>query len=322
MNFHNVSFSINEEMLSQLANNTKTTADDPVRDQTPVPDLDAAAQETYECVLAATRAYQRVQNREADGITHVSTTRSQGWSCLSGLSSGQITSVGVICLPLHQSEIARFRGLSQSPSPRVGVSVNSYGNLREPSLATGGLGTLRSGPYSYPTPEWRAHYGVRRSTWAERSNEPLSGYAISRINKELTDLGRDPPISCSAGPIGDDLSHWQATMMGPSDTPYEGGTFFLAIRFPSDYPWRPPSINFTTRVYHPNINATGQISLDILGSEWQQSLTISKLLLSISTFLDDPNPDNPLVPEIAQVYKTDRAHYDATARDWTRKFAM
>ena len=35
--------------------------------------------------------------------------------------------------------------------------------------------------------------------------------------------------------------------------------------------------------------------------------------------LTDPNPDDPLVPDIAHLYKTDRTRYEATAREWTRK---
>ncbi|KAK4991420.1 Ubiquitin-conjugating enzyme E2 4 [Elasticomyces elasticus] len=143
--------------------------------------------------------------------------------------------------------------------------------------------------------------------------------ALKRINKELTDLGRDPPSSCSAGPIGDDLFHWQATIMGPGDSPYSGGVFFLAIHFPTDYPFKPPKVNFTTRIYHPNINSNGSICLDILRDQWSPALTISKVLLSICSMLTDPNPDDPLVPEIAHVYKTDRSRYEATAREWTRK---
>ncbi|KAH8151785.1 uncharacterized protein LAJ45_04407 [Morchella importuna] len=130
--------------------------------------------------------------------------------------------------------------------------------------------------------------------------------ALKRINKELTDLGRDPPSSCSAGPIGEDLFHWQATIMGPSESPYTGGVFFLSIAFPTDYPFKPPKVNFTTRIYHPNINANGSICLDILRDQWSPALTISKVLLSICSMLTDPNPDDPLVPEIAHVYKTDR----------------
>lgn len=51
-------------------------------------------------------------------------------------------------------------------------------------------------------------------------------------------------------------------------------------------------------------------------------LTHESVLLSICSMLTDPNPDDPLVPEIAHVYKTDRARYEATAREWTRKFAI
>lgn len=47
-----------------------------------------------------------------------------------------------------------------------------------------------------------------------------------------------------------------------------------------------------------------------------------KVLLSICSLLTDPNPDDPLVPEIAHMYKADRAKYEATARSWTQKYAM
>ncbi|KAI5475866.1 beta dna polymerase [Pseudohyphozyma bogoriensis] len=146
--------------------------------------------------------------------------------------------------------------------------------------------------------------------------------ALKRINKELLDLGRDPPSSCSAGPTGDNMFNWQATIMGPSDSPYSGGVFFLTITFPTDYPFKPPKIAFTTKIYHPNINANGSICLDILREQWSPALTISKVLLSICSMLTDPNPDDPLVPEIANLYKTDRPRYESTAREWTRKYAI
>lgn len=46
------------------------------------------------------------------------------------------------------------------------------------------------------------------------------------------------------------------------------------------------------------------------------------MLLSICSLLTDPNPDDPLVPEIAHMYKTDRAKYEVTAQSWTQKYAM
>ena len=94
--------------------------------------------------------------------------------------------------------------------------------------------------------------------------------------------------------------------MGPSASPYEGGVFFVQIHFPPDYPFKPPKVNFQTKVYHPNVNSTGSICLDILKEQWSPALTISKVLLSICSLLTDPNPDDPLVPEIAHILKTDK----------------
>ncbi len=147
--------------------------------------------------------------------------------------------------------------------------------------------------------------------------------ATKRIKKEKLDLQNDPPSNCSAGPVEEgELYHWSGSIVGPSDSPFQGGVFFLDIRFPHDYPFKPPKMTFKTKIYHPNINSNGSICLDILKDQWSPALTLSKVLLSLLSMLTDPNPDDPLVPEIAHIYKTNKAKYEQTAREWTQKYAM
>ena len=146
--------------------------------------------------------------------------------------------------------------------------------------------------------------------------------AHKRIQKELKDMENQAMPNISAGPLNrSDLYHWQGSIMGPNDSPYYGGVFFVDIRFPSDYPFKPPKLTFKTRIYHPNINSNGAICLDILKDQWSPALTISKVLLSLLSLLTDANPDDPLVPEIAHVYKNDKAKYQKLAKEWTQKFA-
>ncbi|KAI3956616.1 hypothetical protein MKW92_034345 [Papaver armeniacum] len=146
--------------------------------------------------------------------------------------------------------------------------------------------------------------------------------ASKRIQKELKDLEKEAPTSCSAGPVGENMYHWQGTIVGPTNSPFAGGVFLISIHFSRDYPFKPPTVAFETKVFHPNINSNGSICLDILKEQWNPALTVFKVLLSICSLLTDPNPDDPLVPEIAQMYKSDRAMYEATARSWTQKYAM
>jgi ubiquitin-conjugating enzyme E2 D/E len=146
--------------------------------------------------------------------------------------------------------------------------------------------------------------------------------ALKRISRELLEIQSSPPENCSAGPEdSDDLFRWEGVIFGPSDSPYSGGVFKLKILFPVDYPFKCPTITFATKIYHPNINSSGIICLDILKTQWSPALTISKVLLSICSLLCDPNPSDPLVPEIAHLYKTNRAEYERTARDWTNTYA-
>ena len=145
--------------------------------------------------------------------------------------------------------------------------------------------------------------------------------AHARIRRELIEMKRSPPANCSAGPT-DDLQRWEGSIIGPEGTPYANGIFRLTIDFPGDYPFRPPHIVFRTRIYHPNISAHGDICLDILKGEWSPALTISNVLLSICSLLNDPNPNDPLVPEIAEIYRHQRERYLHIAHNWTMRFAQ
>ena len=146
--------------------------------------------------------------------------------------------------------------------------------------------------------------------------------SIKRLQRELLEIEKDTPVNCSAGLVSqNDLFTWQANIIGPTETPYEGGMFNLKILFPCDYPFKPPKITFETRIYHPNINSNGGICLDILKDQWSPALSITKVLLSICSLLSDPNPDDPLSHDIANIYKSNKEEFNRLAREYTVKYA-
>ncbi|KAM1689837.1 hypothetical protein ACFX15_030901 [Malus domestica] len=156
--------------------------------------------------------------------------------------------------------------------------------------------------------------------WSFEDRKPKKHWMYEREGLRKVDF----PSHCSYGPVNeDDPYKWQGMIKGPPDSPYEQGVFFLSIDLPPQYPNKPPTIKFLTKVYHPNINGEdGTIYVDILEEDkWNPVQNIESLLLSICSLLDDPNPVDPLNPSCL-LFRKDKKKFVETAKEWTRKYAM
>ncbi|GIX88153.1 ubiquitin-conjugating enzyme E2-24 kDa [Caerostris extrusa] len=137
---------------------------------------------------------------------------------------------------------------------------------------------------------------------ASISSNCTTNYTAKRLQQELVDITSNPPPLCSAGLKGDNLFEWIATIVGPPGSVYEEGIFKLNIKFSKQYPFKPPYVYFKTKIYHCNIDSSGEVCLDILDNKWSPAITVYSLLLSICSLLSDCNPKDPLVSDIARLY--------------------
>lgn len=143
-----------------------------------------------------------------------------------------------------------------------------------------------------------------------------------RLAKELKEITLNPIEKCSAGPVDPaNIYLWNGTIIGPDKSPYEGGLFRLEILFSVTYPFKPPTVTFLTKVYHPNITPTGGICLGILKDEWVPSYTINTVLLAVSELLANPNPKDAIANDIAKVYETNRNEFNRIAMNYTHTYA-
>jgi ubiquitin-conjugating enzyme E2 T len=160
------------------------------------------------------------------------------------------------------------------------------------------------------------------SSSAKQSVAPLSSIATQRLKRELVRLQEDPPpgIAAYLSDDNDDLSKWTAEIRGPVDSPFEGTNFLISMIIPSRYPMEPPLCQFTSPIpYHPNIDEAGRICLDTLKRPptglWSPAVNLTTLLLSLQLLLQEPNPDDGLLPEVSRLYRDNRqAWWDEAKR--------
>ncbi|RKU48783.1 hypothetical protein DL546_005249 [Coniochaeta pulveracea] len=149
--------------------------------------------------------------------------------------------------------------------------------------------------------------------------------SIKRIQKELAECTTSSPAGISVTlPDDSDLHRWHVTLQGPSNTPYAGGAFGLVVSLPPDYPFKPPTVTFATRIYHPNVtnDSQGNICLGVLKHEnWKPSTKLVGVLEAVRGLLAEPNPDDPLEARIADEYRQDRAGWEKTAKQYVARYA-
>lgn len=147
-----------------------------------------------------------------------------------------------------------------------------------------------------------------------------------RLKRELAKITAKPPPGISLHQKDDKIQNLQAIILGPENTPYENGTFNLEITIPDNYPFCPPSIKFQTKIYHPNIDDSGRICLDLMKmppqGSWKPTMGIEGLLIAIRMLLESPNSEDPLMIEIAEEYRNNVEQFRRKAKLFTEKYAQ
>ena len=141
--------------------------------------------------------------------------------------------------------------------------------------------------------------------------------AILRLNKDLKFLHDENPEEMSAAPMANNFLMWNAVVFGPKDSPFEDGIFNLIIEFSEDYPYVPPVVRFTSKMFHPNVYDDenpeeempaahqmankGDIQLEILQKKWSPANNVGDILKSVRGLLSTPGPPtNPPPPPLFQ----------------------
>ncbi|CAJ0645526.1 696_t:CDS:2 [Entrophospora sp. SA101] len=131
----------------------------------------------------------------------------------------------------------------------------------------------------------------------------MSTEARRRLMRDFKRLQNDPPGGISGAPCPDNILLWNAVIFGPD------GTFKLVLQFDENYPNKPPSVKFISKMFHPNVYANGELCLDILQNRWSPTYDVAAILTSIQSLLHDPNPNSPANAEAANLYREHRKEY-------------
>ncbi|KAL3482344.1 ubiquitin-conjugating enzyme/RWD-like protein [Aspergillus californicus] len=145
------------------------------------------------------------------------------------------------------------------------------------------------------------------------------------VGSELAELTESPPDGIIVELANEsNLYEWKIFMDGPEGSPYHKGKFHVKLVLPTEYPFKPPTVSFVTKIYHPNVtnDDKGSMCLGMLkADEWKPSSKLVAVLQFARSLMEEPMPDDAVEGRIAEQFREDRKRYEEVAREWTRKYA-
>lgn len=155
-------------------------------------------------------------------------------------------------------------------------------------------------------------FAVREKQEQERqsgTSKSRQSSAQLRVSKDLNDLSL--PKTCKLNiPNPDDLLNFQLTIK-PDDGLYRNGKFLFSFSVSSSYPHEAPKVKCLQKIFHPNIDTDGNVCLNILREEWKPVLNISAVIYGLILLFTDPNAEDPLNKEAAELYVSNPIKFEA-----------
>eukprot|EP00828_Plagiopyla_frontata_P040978 TRINITY_DN56_c0_g1_i1.p2 TRINITY_DN56_c0_g1~~TRINITY_DN56_c0_g1_i1.p2 ORF type:complete len:153 (-),score=25.25 TRINITY_DN56_c0_g1_i1:251-709(-) len=143
-----------------------------------------------------------------------------------------------------------------------------------------------------------------------------------RLNSEYKQLTTNPPKGVIVEADKANPNQWIIHLKGPDKSPYEKGTFKISCVIPSEYPFKPPELTFTTKIYHPNIKLeSGEICKDIYQKDWAPTKKIAEILEVLLSMMQAPNMEAPVEAEIAKEYSNNQAVFLKKCQEHIDKYA-
>ncbi|KAJ7566112.1 hypothetical protein O6H91_02G088800 [Diphasiastrum complanatum] len=134
-----------------------------------------------------------------------------------------------------------------------------------------------------------------------------------RVQKDISELNLAKTTSIAFPHGKDNLLNFEIAIQ-PDEGFYQGGTFVFSFQIPTIYPHEAPKVKCRTKVYHPNIDLDGNVCLNILREDWKPVLSINSIIYGLQYLFLDPNPDDPLNHEAAQVLRDHPWQFEANVR--------